>query len=192
VNSPTLAMTQRRKGTTKDLKCKAGRVRNPGSQCGLRSETDSRQRFHIKTKPTSRPKVPVAAILCKIIIIKADQTIDSSRWNQGGAEPLNNQRDDERTKSREKIETRKRQRNHPTKSQDGEKMRENSKSSTRYPPAPSNPMHRNHRIPYTNAYQRVSISAYTCHSAGLQYGQRKCDRPIRSGIFRRNRYSHTA
>lgn len=33
VNSPTLAMTQRRKGTTKDLKCKAGRVRNPGSQC---------------------------------------------------------------------------------------------------------------------------------------------------------------
>jgi hypothetical protein len=65
VNSPTLAMTQRRKGTTKYLKCKAGRVRNPGSQCGLRSETDSRQRFHIKTKPTPRPKVPVAAILCK-------------------------------------------------------------------------------------------------------------------------------
>lgn len=29
--------------------------------------------------------------------------------------------------------------------------------------------------PYTNAYQRISTNAYTCHNAGLQYGQRKCD-----------------
>lgn len=27
------------------------------------------------------------------------------------------------------------------------------------------------KIPYTNAYQRVSTSAYTCQSAELQYGQ---------------------
>lgn len=54
-------------------------------------------------------------------------------------------------------------------------------------------MHRNRRIPYTNAYQRVSTSAYTCHNAGLQYGQRKCvtARVIRA-FWKRNSYSHAA
>ncbi|KAJ5165637.1 uncharacterized protein N7500_007467 [Penicillium coprophilum] len=47
------------------------------------------------------------------------------------------------------------------------------------PPAPSNPMHQNRRIPYTNAYQRISTSAETRHNAGLQYGQHKCERPVR-------------
>ncbi|KAJ5602367.1 hypothetical protein N7537_005323 [Penicillium hordei] len=47
------------------------------------------------------------------------------------------------------------------------------------PPAPSNPMHQNRRIPYTNAYQRISTNAETRHNAGLQYGQHKCERPIR-------------
>ncbi|KAJ5197625.1 hypothetical protein N7449_008104 [Penicillium cf. viridicatum] len=47
------------------------------------------------------------------------------------------------------------------------------------PPAPSNPMHQNRRIPYTNAYQRISTNAETRHNAGLQYGQHKCERPVR-------------
>ncbi|EKV11031.1 hypothetical protein PDIG_52840 [Penicillium digitatum PHI26] len=47
------------------------------------------------------------------------------------------------------------------------------------PPAPSNPMHQNCRIPYTNAYQRISTNAETRHNAGLQYGQHKCERPVR-------------
>ena len=75
------------------------------------------------------------------------------------------------------------------KSQDGEKAREIRSHQHANPPAPSNPMHRNRRIPYTNAYQRVSTSAYTCHSAGLQYGQRKCDRPFHSGMLKKNRQS---
>ncbi|KAJ5829777.1 uncharacterized protein N7525_008030 [Penicillium rubens] len=47
------------------------------------------------------------------------------------------------------------------------------------PPAPSNPMHQNRRIPYTNAYQRISTNAETRHNAGLQYGQHKRERPVR-------------
>jgi hypothetical protein len=42
------------------------------------------------------------------------------------------------------------------------------------PPTPSNPMHQNRRIPYTNAYQRTSTNAETRHNAGFQYGQHKC------------------
>lgn len=63
VNSPTLAMTQRRKGTTKDLKCKAGRGRNPGSQC-VRVQNRLKTTVSYQNKTHAPAKVPVAAILC--------------------------------------------------------------------------------------------------------------------------------
>lgn len=50
------------------------------------------------------------------------------------------------------------------------------------PPTPSNPMHQNRRIPYTNAYQRISTNAETRHNAGLQYGQHKCECPVKLDI----------
>ncbi|KAJ5795301.1 hypothetical protein N7457_001900 [Penicillium paradoxum] len=60
----------------------------------------------------------------------------------------------------------------------GEKKKSESFDNAN-PPAPSNPMHQNRRIPYTNAYQRISTNAETRHNAGLQYGQHKCERPVR-------------
>ncbi|KAJ5803770.1 uncharacterized protein N7518_000073 [Penicillium psychrosexuale] len=62
---------------------------------------------------------------------------------------------------------------------EGERERNPKIFDNANPPAPSNPMHQNRRIPYTNAYQPISTNAETRHNAGLQYGQHKRERPVR-------------
>ena len=64
---------------------------------------------------------------------------------------------------------------HHTKAQGGEASKRIRNLRHANPPTPSNPMHQNRRIPYTNAYQRISTNAETRHNAGLQYGQHKCE-----------------
>ncbi|KGO63603.1 hypothetical protein PITC_049850 [Penicillium italicum] len=74
----------------------------------------------------------------------------------------NNKQHRKKTKTKNKKQTKNPtiKKHHAKKSQDGEGERKKSEIfDNANPPAPSNPMHQNRRIPYTNAYQRISTNA---------------------------------
>ncbi|KGO38207.1 hypothetical protein PEX2_071310 [Penicillium expansum] len=101
--------------------------------------------------------------------------------------PTTRSENKEQKKKRQKTKKKQKQTKNPTIKKHHAKKHRAAKARERNPkifdnanpPAPSNPMHQNRRIPYTNAYQRISTNAETRHNAGLQYGQHKCERPVR-------------
>lgn len=160
VNSPTLPMKECRKGA-KYLKCNAKSRANPTQMCPCLQTINQRWEHSKNTCTTPLKglnplkKQPYSA------------RWKSQIWRKKQKPNKNRPKPDDKKASRKKA-------------QGGEGERKKSEIfDNANPPAPSNPMHQNRRIPYTNAYQRISTNAETRHNAGLQYGQHKRERPVR-------------
>lgn len=179
VNSPTLPMTKEcRKGAHKISKMQCQKQGKPNANVSM--PADNKEMAGTFKKYMHH--TPLGGLFPSRKITKPY----SARWK---SQIWRKKRTDPTTRSENKGQHKNKKKNRPKpndkkasrkKAQGGEGERKKSEIfDNANPPAPSNPMHQNRRIPYTNAYQRISTNAETRHNAGLQYGQHKCERPVR-------------